>query len=69
MSDACGSCRRTRVEIIAEAKTLGLQQEFPGGRYTCCQIADWSDEQLMAWLEATRDDGKAHVEKGAKYTR
>lgn len=63
MSDACGNCSRTRLEAIAEAKTLGLEQEFLDGHYSCCQIADWSDEQLMAWFEATRQDRKAHVEK------
>ena len=65
MSDACGNCGRTPLEAIAEAKTLGLELEIQGGLYTCCQIADWADEQLTAWLDATCDDGKSHVEKAA----
>lgn len=63
MSDVCLNCGRTRFEAIAEAKTLGLEQELLGGLYTCCQIGEWADEQLMAWLDATCDDGKSNVEK------
>lgn len=67
MSDACGNCRHTRLEAIAEAKTLGLEREFLVGRYTCCQITDWADEQLMAWLEAIRDNGNAQIEEAATH--
>jgi hypothetical protein len=42
-------------------RTLGLQQAPQNGFYTCCQIAQWADEQWLAWLEAAQEDGK-HVD-------
>jgi hypothetical protein len=41
-----------------EAKTLGLQNEFHRGIYSCCQITDWAHEQRSVWLEATQQDAK-----------
>jgi len=58
MTDKCRKCGRTEVETTANAKTLGLWQEFQNGRYTCCQIAEWADEQWLAWHEATQADSK-----------
>jgi hypothetical protein len=51
----CEACGRTDGETILDAKTLGLQQEFESGIYTCCQIAEWAAEQALAWFEATRE--------------
>ena len=59
MTDKCMNCGRTESQITADAKTLGLLQEFQSGVYTCCQIADWADEQWLAWFEATQQDNKA----------
>jgi hypothetical protein len=58
MTDKCTSCGRTESQITADAKTLGLFQEFQSGVYTCCQIAEWADEQWLAWFEATQEDNK-----------
>jgi hypothetical protein len=57
MSNLCLVCGRTESDAIADAKTLGLQQEFQAGVYTCCQIAEWADEQASAWLDAIHADG------------
>ena len=58
MTDKCTNCGRTESQMIADAKTLGLLQEFQCGVYTCCQIAEWADEQWLAWFEATEEDNK-----------
>ena len=58
MSTTCTTCRRSDSQIVADAKALGLLQEFQCGVYTCCQIAEWADEQSSAWFEATQEDGK-----------
>jgi len=52
----CNSCGCTQSQAIADAKTLGLEQEFQSGIYTCCQIAEWTEEQWSAWAQATRED-------------
>jgi hypothetical protein len=56
MNKMCELCRRTQFEAMAEAKTLGLEQEFEAGIYTCCQVSEWADEQAIAWLEAIEAD-------------
>jgi hypothetical protein len=56
VTDKCTKCGRTESQITCDAKTLGLLQEFQNGVYTCCQIAEWADEQWLAWLEATQED-------------
>jgi hypothetical protein len=56
MANKCTKCGRTDVQITADAKTLGLLQEFQSGVYTCCQIVAWADEQWLAWFEATKED-------------
>jgi hypothetical protein len=58
MSNRCQVCGYTESQAMADARTLGLQQELQSGRYTCCQIAEWADEQRLAWLEATQADGQ-----------
>ena len=58
MAGKCTRCGRTDSQVIADAKTLGLLQEFQSGVYTCCQIAAWADEQWLAWFEATQEDNK-----------
>ena len=58
MTDKCTKCGRTESQITAEAKTLGLLQEFQSGVYTCCQIVAWADEQSLAWFEATEQDSR-----------
>jgi hypothetical protein len=55
MTNTCATCGHTESQAIVEAKTLGLQQEFESGIYTCCQIVEWAAEQSQAWFEATHD--------------
>ena len=43
---------------MADARTLGLEQEFQNGIYSCCQIAEWAQEQWSAWFQATEEDAK-----------
>ena len=50
------TCGCTESQVIADAKTLGIQQEFESGIYTCCQVEEWAQEQWSAWVEATRQD-------------
>lgn len=56
MSNTCTTCGRTGSQAIADARSVGLLQEFQRGIYTCCQVAEWADEQTLAWFEATRED-------------
>src|SRR5690348_6264650 len=56
MANKCTKCGRTDSQIAADAKTLGLLQEFQSGAYSCCQIVEWADEQWLAWFEATKED-------------
>jgi hypothetical protein len=58
MADKCMNCGCTESQVIADAKTLGLSEEFESGLYTCCQISEWADEQCLAWFEALEQDGK-----------
>lgn len=58
MKNTCTACGRTESEAIADAQSLGLEQDFQNGIYTCCQIAQWADEQSWAWFEATQPDSK-----------
>jgi hypothetical protein len=57
-SDKCTKCRRTKSQITADARSLGLLEELQSGVYTCCEISQWADEQWLAWFEATQEDGK-----------
>ena len=58
MTDKCTNCGRTGSQIAADARTLGLLQEFQSGVYSCCQIAAWADEQWLAWFDATQEDSR-----------
>jgi hypothetical protein len=58
MPDKCTRCGRTESQIIADAKTLGLLQEFESGLYSCCQISEWAEEQCQAWFEALAEDDR-----------
>jgi hypothetical protein len=62
MNNMCELCGRTESEAMADAKALGLQEEFQNGLYTCCQVADWADEQALAWFDAAHADSQ-----GAEY--
>lgn len=48
MTDKCKTCGRTPSQAIADARTLGVQQEFDSGIYTCCQIAQWAHDHPHA---------------------
>ena len=56
MSETCRICDSTEPQAIANAKALGLEQEFQGGMYSCCQVAKWAHEQSLAWLEAGHEN-------------
>jgi hypothetical protein len=58
MDSVCAVCGCTEVEAIADARSLDLDQELQSGVYTCCQIAEWAVEQLLAWSEAAQEDGE-----------
>jgi hypothetical protein len=53
---SCEACRLTESQALADAKTLGLLEEFRCGVYTCCQINAWAQEQWLAWFEAVEAD-------------
>lgn len=57
MSNICRICDSTEAQATANARALGLEQEFQGGIYTCCQVAKWASEQSLAWLEMAHEDG------------
>ena len=61
MESICKLCGCTESDSIADAKTLGLQEEFETGVYTCCQIAAWAHEQWVAWFEAANE----HANRGS----
>jgi hypothetical protein len=69
MSNICVVCGRTESEAIADANALGLRQEFQVGIYTCCQIAEWANEQAAAWFEALAQDFNWADEPAAQLTR
>jgi hypothetical protein len=54
----CRCCGCTESQAMIDARTLGLQNQFQSGLYTCCQIVAWGDEQWLAWVEAAVADGK-----------
>jgi hypothetical protein len=56
MTKKCITCGRSDSQVIADAKALGLLQELQGGKYTCCQISEWGDEQWLAWSQAADED-------------
>ena len=56
MTEKCKICGRSDSQVLADAGTLGLLQEFQCGIYTCCQISEWADEQWLAWSKAADED-------------
>jgi hypothetical protein len=58
MTKRCEMCGRTESEAIADARTLGLYEELKVGVYTCCEIAEWADEQYLAWSEAISEHAR-----------
>lgn len=48
----CEQCGCTPSEATAEARALGLEQEFQAGIYTCCELDRLGEEQWRACLEA-----------------
>ncbi|MBV8552630.1 MAG: hypothetical protein JOY54_15135 [Acidobacteriaceae bacterium] len=66
MSNTCGVCGSTESEAIADAKAIGLQEEFEHGVYTCCQVAEWAYEQAVAWFEATDEDSQRAGPEGVR---
>ncbi|MBV8552822.1 MAG: hypothetical protein JOY54_16120 [Acidobacteriaceae bacterium] len=59
MSKICTVCGYDKSRVIADARALGLEEDFSNGLYSCCQIARWADEQWEAWLEAMQQDLEA----------
>jgi hypothetical protein len=68
MMDERKICGCTESQVVADARTLGLLQEFQSGIYTCCQIADWAHEQWSAWVQATQEDAKDRNDVNATST-
>ncbi len=66
MSMTCASCRRSDSQVFADAKALGLVQEFQCRIYTCCQISEWADEQWLAWSKAAHEDANAAEEANSR---
>lgn len=56
MTPRCRECGCTESEVIADAKTIGVYEQFQSGVYTCCQITAWAYEQWSAWFEAINRD-------------
>jgi hypothetical protein len=54
----CRHCGCNQAQASADARALGLEQEFASGLYTCCQVVEWADEQWLAWINAAEQDGK-----------
>ena len=59
----CEACGLTDSQALAAAKTIGLQEEFNCGLYSCCQVSAWADEQSLAWFEAEED---MHAQRALK---
>ena len=67
MSEKCASCGRSESQVIADARAVGLLQEFECGLYTCCQISEWADEQWLAWFTAAHEDGTCADELNRRF--
>jgi hypothetical protein len=59
VNGVCRGCGCSQAQAAADAKAVGLEDEFQAGEYTCCQVVQWADEQWLAWREAAMSDGKA----------
>jgi hypothetical protein len=53
----CRNCGSNWAQAAADARTLGFAPEFASGVYSCCRIAQWADEQWLAWVIAAEEDG------------
>ncbi len=62
MDSVCRNCGCSECLTIANAQALGLEQEFRSAVYSCCQLAEWADEQRIAWFAASRDDAASAAE-------
>jgi hypothetical protein len=58
INGVCRRCGCSEALAAADARAVGFLDEFMAGIYTCCQVAQWADEQWLAWLEAAYQDGK-----------
>jgi len=58
LNTICRHCGCTEAQAAADARAVGLLEEFRDAVYTCCQIVQWADEQWAAWEEAATEDGK-----------
>jgi hypothetical protein len=58
----CRRCGCKEAMAAADARAVGLLEEFLAGNLTCCQVVQWADEQWLAWQEAGREDGKSPEE-------
>jgi hypothetical protein len=54
----CRHCGCKQVDAAADARALDFEEEFASGIYPCCQMVQWADEQWLAWLNASEEDGK-----------
>jgi hypothetical protein len=54
----CRRCGSSEASAAADARAIGLLDEFLAGEYACCQVVQWADEQWLAWHEAGSADGK-----------
>ena len=50
------ACGPRELEALADAKTVGLPEEFKCGVDGCCQISAWTDEESLACFEALQTD-------------
>jgi hypothetical protein len=59
MSRVCTVCEYSESRVIADTRALGFEEGFRSGSYSRCQIAQWADEQRLAWSQAIREDAEA----------
>jgi hypothetical protein len=52
-------CRSRQAETMADARAIGLGDEFEAGLYSRMQINQWAGEQWLVWLEAMAQDRRA----------
>jgi len=56
VSTACRLCGCNAAQAAAHARAVGLENDFQNGIYTCCQVAQWADEQWLVWIQAAAED-------------
>jgi hypothetical protein len=52
----CKACGCSEAQAGEKAHSIGFWEEFRAGRYTCCQIALWADEQELSWRTAAEEE-------------